>query len=215
MLLLGLTGGIASGKSTVSRYLVEKGITVIDADRIAVEIVEPGKPAWKKIKKAFGSSIIKPDETINREKLGDIIFNDPEKRKLLNSITHPYIQREMAKQVVLAFFKFKRYVILDLPLLFEVGQFTKYFYKIIVVNISEETQLTRLLKRDKLEKAQAQARISAQMPLKTKCEKADYVIDNEGSVKSTMKQVDSILTELNNSNVHLKYRFIVFFLFLI
>ncbi|XP_015795993.1 uncharacterized protein LOC107372299 [Tetranychus urticae] len=212
MLLIGLTGGIASGKSTVSRYLVEKGVKVIDADLIAHQVTEPGTPAWKKIKDEFGSSILTEEGAINRDELGKIIFQDQEKRKLLNRITHPYIQREIFMQILTAFIHFEHYVVLDLPLLFEVSKFTNLFHKIIVVNVNEQQQIERLNKRNNYSAEEAQLRISSQMPLSEKCRLADYVIDNDETIEKTKEQVDSILNELNTSKAYLKYRFLLLFL---
>lgn len=213
MLLIGLTGGIASGKSTVSRYLIEKGLKVIDADLIAHQVTEPGTPAWKQIKKEFGQSILTEEGSINRDELGKIIFRDQEKRKLLNRITHPYIQREIFIQILKAFISLERYVVLDLPLLFEVSKFTNLFHKIIVVNANEQQQIERLNKRN-LSTEEARLRISSQMPLSEKCRLADYVVNNDETIEKTKEQIDYILNDFSSSQAYLKYRFLILFMLL-
>jgi len=137
MFIVGLTGGIGTGKSTVAKIFMEYGVPVIDADVIAREVVEPGKPAWIKIRNEFGDEVFLDDGQINRAKLGEIIFSDVEKRKLLNQITHPYIHRTIIWKVIKSFFWGHQFVVADLPLLYETGTFLDYLHKIIVVSVKK------------------------------------------------------------------------------
>ncbi|KAI7869786.1 dephospho-CoA kinase domain-containing protein [Spinellus fusiger] len=132
MKLIGLTGGIASGKSTATQLIREYGVPVIDADTIAREVVAPGKPANKKIREAFGESVFLADETLDRPKLGEIIFNDPAKRKILNQCTHPYVRKEMLRQAFVYWLKGTDRVVFDVPLLLE-SHLDKYMGTTVLV----------------------------------------------------------------------------------
>ncbi|MFC0187911.1 dephospho-CoA kinase [Fictibacillus aquaticus] len=195
-LKIGLTGGIASGKSTASNYLREKGIPVVDADLIARQAVEKGMPAYTEIIKAFGESILNPDHTINRSYLGDIIFKDEEKRKVLNSIVHPAVRKEMNRQAETYLNGGSRSVVLDIPLLFE-SQLTHMVDKTLLVFVSPQVQMQRLISRDPLTEEQAAARISSQMPLEDKIKLSDAVIRNDGTKDELYRQIDGILREWN------------------
>ncbi|XP_038076768.1 dephospho-CoA kinase domain-containing protein-like [Patiria miniata] len=210
MYLIGVTGGIASGKSTVSNFFKELGCPIIDADVIAREVVEPNKPSWKLIVKHFGSGILQEDGTIDRPKLGAIIFGDAEKRRLLNSCTHPFIQKEMMWRVFKYFLKGYPYVIMDIPLLLEGSALRKFLRKVIVVYCDEETQLHRLMARN-LSREDALARINSQMPLREKRKLADYVIDNCGSVADTKLAVDYLNRQFQTSYAHWKIRVALIF----
>ncbi|XP_038047355.1 dephospho-CoA kinase domain-containing protein-like [Patiria miniata] len=210
MYLIGVTGGIASGKSTVSNFFKELGCPIIDADVIAREVVEPNKPSWKLIVKHFGSGILQEDGTIDRPKLGGIIFGDAEKRRLLNSCTHPFIQKEMMWRVFKYFLKGYPYVIMDIPLLLEGSALRKFLRKVIVVYCDEETQLHRLTTRN-LSREDALARINSQMPLREKRKLADYVIDNCGSVADTKLAVDYLNRQFQTSYAHWKIRVALIF----
>ncbi|MBT2645071.1 dephospho-CoA kinase [Bacillus sp. ISL-41] len=193
-LVIGLTGGIASGKSTVSAMFTDMGITVIDADIEARLAVEPGEKAYNDIVSHFGTDILEDDRTINRPKLGEIIFNNEEKRLLLNSIVHPAVRERMAQKRKQAEAADEKAVVLDIPLLFE-SKLTELVEKIIVVYVDEQTQLERLMKRNGFSEEEASARIQSQMPLKDKVSLADAVIDNSGSIEQSKQQLMEILTE--------------------
>ncbi|MCP8967419.1 dephospho-CoA kinase [Ectobacillus ponti] len=193
-LVVGLTGGIASGKSTVSAMLREQGIPVVDADVIAREVVEPGKPAYRGIAAAFGEDILLPGGGIDRAKLGGIIFHDAGKRQELNSIVHPAVRAEMLAQKEAYIREGRGIVVLDIPLLFE----SKLEYladRILLVYVDEETQLQRLMQRNRLSEEEAKARIASQMPLAQKIVMADHVINNNGPLMDTKAQLLRILED--------------------
>lgn len=190
--IIGLTGGIASGKSTVSSLLKEKGFTVIDADVAARIVVQPGEDAYKKIVETFGKDILLENGEINRPKLGDLVFRDEQKRLQLNAIVHPAVRKQMLLEKEQAIRNGKQTIFLDIPLLFESG-LTWMVDKTIVVYVDENIQLQRLMKRNGLDKEAAEIRISAQMPLEEKASKADAVINNNGTITETKKQLEHII----------------------
>lgn len=192
-LTIGLTGGIASGKSTVSTMCREMGIPVIDADIEARLAVEPGEPAYKEIIAAFGENILMPDGGIDRPALGTIIFNDNEKRLKLNSIVHPQVRKRMNLIKEEAETAGESIIILDIPLLFE-SRLEYMANKIIVVYVDPEVQLRRLMERNSLTKEEAEARINSQMPLREKAERADAVINNNGTLEELKQQLLGILS---------------------
>ena len=192
-LVIGLTGGIASGKSTVSNMLKEMDITVIDADVEARLAVEKGEPAHQKIIAEFGDDILLDTEEIDRVKLGSIIFHDAEKRQLLNGIVHPEVRNRMNNQVEAAKVRGEQVMVLDIPLLFE-SNLTHMVEKTILVYVDRDIQLNRLMERNDLSLEDAEARISSQMPLSDKISLADAVINNNGSISETKKQVIEVLT---------------------
>ncbi len=187
-MLIGLTGGIASGKSLAAEELKRLAAHIIDADEIAREVVKPASPACNKIVKEFGEKIINPDKTLNRKALGKIVFSNPLLRKRLEQITHPRILDEIDKRILAIQDKDqKAMIIIDAALLIEVGLHKK-MDKVIVVYADEKTQITRSMKRDGLSYNEAKKRISAQMPLQEKKEYADFVIENvEGKDKEKVK----------------------------
>ncbi|RSD27683.1 dephospho-CoA kinase [Mesobacillus subterraneus] len=193
-LVIGLTGGIASGKSTVSKMFTEMDITVIDADIEARLAVEPGEKAYNDIVSQFGTGILDEDGTINRPKLGSIIFNNEKKRLLLNSIVHPAVRERMAQKREAAEAANEKAVVLDIPLLFE-SKLTALVEKIILVYVDEKTQLVRLMERNGFSEEEALSRIKSQMPLKDKVELADAVIDNNGTIEQSRQQLVDILSE--------------------
>ncbi|MBO1514256.1 dephospho-CoA kinase [Metabacillus bambusae] len=193
--VIGLTGGIASGKSTVSNMIRKQGIRVIDADRIAREVVEIGKPAYEQIVKTFGQDILHEDKTINREKLGALIFSEENKRQQLNQIVHPAVREEMLKQTEEEKAHQAKIVVLDIPLLFE-SKLTYMVDKTIVVYVDEETQLKRLMKRNSYSEEEAKMRIGSQLPLKEKVKLADETIHNQGSIEETRAQVHGLISKL-------------------
>jgi dephospho-CoA kinase len=187
---IGLTGGIASGKSTVARMLVESGAALVDADRIAREIVEPGQPSLAQIVERFGQAVLHEDGTLNRKKLGEIVFADEAKRKALEAITHPAIRAVMRERMdKLQREAPKRLVVVDVPLLYESG-LQSLFEEVMVVYVPRSLQLERLMKRDGLSKADAERRLNAQMDIEEKKRLADIVIDNSGSLEDTALQLE-------------------------
>jgi len=196
MKIIGLTGGIASGKSTVARTLRELGATVIDADEIAHSVIEPGKPAWEDIVKKFGSHILKPDQTIDREKLGAIVFNDPELLQELNQITHPRVAEQL-KHIITTMHIEQSHAILflEVPLLYET-HLERICDEVWVVWVDEETQIQRLMKRDNLSREDAIKRIDAQMSLDEKARRADVVIDNRSSLEETIAKATKYYNEI-------------------
>lgn len=196
MLKVGLTGGIASGKSTVCRTLADLGAKVLDADEIAREAVRPGLPAWTKLRHAFGSDFFHADGSLNRRLLRKVIFSDPERRGWLNEIVHPEvvaeIQRTMEKMEAMTP---DAVVVVDVPLLLEVGA-AGSFDRVLVVYVDEDAQLARLMQRDGLSKEEAHQILDAQLPLRDKVAKADFVIDNSGSLEETQVQVERVWQEL-------------------
>lgn len=195
MIVAGLTGSVASGKSTVSRMFEALGAYVIDWDVLAREVVWPYQTAWNSIVDYFGAGILNGDMTLNREKLGKIVFADPEKLEVLNRITHPaVIEADEERVEEIGRNDPDAIVLKDIPLLFEIG-YQANVDKTIVVNVGEENQLRRMIDRG-FDPAEAQKRISAQMPLSEKIELADFVIQNDGSLVETEKQVKDIFDAL-------------------
>jgi dephospho-CoA kinase len=195
-MIIGLTGSIATGKSTVSRMLKQKGYPIVDADEISRFIVEPGSHVLSSIAEAFGSDILLPDGSLNREKLGNLIFNDEEKRKKLNGIMHPAVRKEMLRQKEEWLEKGANTIIMDIPLLFE-SNLQSYVDKIIVVSALPAVQRERLMARNGYSQDEADVRIDSQLPIATKEKGADAVIDNNGSMEETENQLDKILRKWN------------------
>ncbi|CAM5795416.1 MULTISPECIES: dephospho-CoA kinase [Brevibacillus] len=194
-MILGLTGGIATGKSTVTAMLREQGIPVIDADQIAREVVELGKPAYEAIVRHFGKEILLPGGQIDRKKLGEIVFSDEAERQKLNAIVHPEVRRVMREEAEAAEKNGAKIVFMDIPLLFE-SKLQHMVDKIVVVYAPAHLQLARMMERDEFEEEQAQKRLRAQLPIEQKRADADFVIDNTGSREETEKQVIQLLGRL-------------------
>lgn len=195
MKLVGLTGGIASGKSTVAKILQSLGAAIVNADDLAREVAEPGHEAWKEIVASFGADILQSDQTLDRQKLRTLIFNQPEARKRLESIIHPRVRalaEERIRQYAAAGYPV---VIYEVPLLFE-GNLQEWLRPVILVACDVETQTARLQKRDHLTAAEAEKHIAAQMSLKDKRRLADYVIENNGSLEDLERQTRQILEKL-------------------
>jgi len=187
---IGLTGGIATGKSTVSQMLVKRGAILIDADVIAREVMEPGHPVLLSVRERFGPNVIHDDGTLNRKRLGEIVFSDPEKLRALNDLTHPAIRAEMRRRMAdYEAANAKRLVVVDVPLLYESGLNTM-FEQVMVVYVPRELQLERLMQRDELTLEQAEARIRAQMDIEHKKERADILIDNSLGMDKTELQIE-------------------------
>jgi dephospho-CoA kinase len=190
MKVLGLTGGIGSGKSMVASRFAQLGADVIDADRLAREVVEPGQPALKEIATAFGTDILLPDGRLDRGKLARIIFADPVARGTLNAITHPRIRERMDAEISARRSR-AGVLVVDIPLLYENDR-SRAVETVIVVWVDPKTQLRRLQERDGLSVEEARQRIAAQMPLDEKRARADVVIDNSGSREKTRRQVEAV-----------------------
>jgi dephospho-CoA kinase len=194
MIIAGITGTIGTGKSTVAAMFGELGAFIIDADKLAHEVVEPGKPAWQAIIDKFGRKLLNQDQTLNRQMLADIVFNDKAKLQVLNSIVHPEVFKEDQRLVN------ERkaadpdgLIIKDIPLLLEMGGDVARLFvdKIIVVYASPDIQLKRLIARG-VSEADARNRINNQVPVKDKMKMADFVINNDGTLEETRVQVRTI-----------------------
>jgi len=192
--LVGLTGGIGSGKSTVAQMMRERGIPVIDADAIARQVVEPGSPAYAEIA-ATWPEVIAADGRIDRKKLGDIIFSDASSRTRLEAITHPCIREQVAVQAAALEASRHRLAFLEAALLVESG-FYKQLDGLVVVSSSEEVQALRVMARDACSREAALARIRSQRPLADKIRAADYVLDNGGDIEATRAQLQHVLALL-------------------
>jgi dephospho-CoA kinase len=191
-LIIGLTGGIASGKSTVARMLLDMNIPVIDADVEARKVVEKGQKAYVRIIETFGSEILTAAGEIDRVKLGSIVFHDEDKRNQLNAIVHPAVRERMNDEKIMHLNLGNTLIILDIPLLFE-SKLTHMVEKTIVVYVDADVQLERLMLRNQLIESEAIARIQSQMPLIEKVKLADAVIDNNGTIEDTKTQLIQIL----------------------
>lgn len=191
-LVIGLTGSIASGKSTIAHMFQQLQIPVIDADQIAREVVERGKPAHKQIVETFGSNILQSDGEIDRKKLGSLVFENESERKKLNDIVHPVIRAEMLRQKEFFIAKGETCIVMDIPLLFENNLF-HFVEKVLVVYVNKLTQLQRLMERDQSTASEAKQRIRSQMSLEEKAKRADAVIDNNGTKKNSYEQLIALL----------------------
>jgi dephospho-CoA kinase len=196
MIVVGLTGGVATGKSTAAKMFKQCGAVVIDADELVRDAVRPGKPAWRAIVKTFGKTVLTPDRTINRQALGAIVFGNRVKLRSLERIIHPRVSREQARLTKqIARTDPDAIVIYDVPLLFEAG-IDKRVDKIIVVTAERETQIARLKNRNGLTRGEAIRRINSQMPLAKKILRADYTIKGTLSGGEAMKTIRSIFLDL-------------------
>jgi len=195
-LLVGLTGGIATGKSTVNAMLASPSVRVVDADLLAREVVEPGTPAYTQIVAEFGKEVLQPDDRLDRVRLGEIVFPDAAKRKRLEAITHPAIRARFEKIMAdLERVGFDGILIWDASLLVEGGG-NKNMDRVVVVTTDPATQLRRLMERDRYSEEAARARTASQMPLAIKARYADYVIDNSGPREQTEARVREVYTAL-------------------
>ena len=199
MLKVGLTGGIATGKSFVLSVLGELGCEVLDADLTAREVVESGQPAFHEIVAHFGREILSPDGKLDRVKLGAIVFNNAEQREKLNSIVHPKVYEAQAHWLAKVEDQNPDAIaIIDAALLIETGSYRR-FDKLIVVHCEPQAQLERLMARNHLSREEAMARIASQMPSAEKLKYADYSIDNTLGFEETRQQVNAIFTQLKTS----------------
>ncbi|CAG2102910.1 unnamed protein product [Medioppia subpectinata] len=178
MFIVGLTGGIASGKSSVTKMLTQLGVDVIDGDLVAREVVKPGMKALELMRQRLGEDVILESGEMDRKRVADIIFNDPSKRQLVNSIIHPQIYKYIFRQLFVYLLTLRQFVVLDLPLLYESGKMRQYMSQIIVVKCSREQQIQRLMQRNDYTEEECISRIDSQMSLDEKCLLADIVIDN-------------------------------------
>jgi len=197
-LIVGLTGGIVGGKSTVASMLRDLGAKIVDADELGHSVMLPYRPAWKKIIRLFGKDILQNNLNIDREKLGKIVFTNQTLLKKLNEITHPEIIKLIKKEINLVRNKThnqEKILIIDAALIYE-AKMDRLMDKIIVVYINEDEQIKRLIKRNNLSKEEASQRIKSQIPMKEKVKMADYVIDNSNSLDKTKKQVEKIWKNL-------------------
>ena len=193
-LRIGLTGGIGSGKSLVAGFFRELGAAVVDADAIAREVMAPGGPAYDAVMRAFGSGVIGADGMLDRKALAARIFGDTAARMQLNALTHPHIRRRLAEEAErLSAQRGVEVVVLDIPLLLETtdGRYLR-LDGIVVVDATDEVRLARLSARDGLSPADTRMRLEAQMPLREKVARADWVIDNNGSREATRAQVGAL-----------------------
>ena len=196
VLRVGLTGGIATGKSTVARIFATLGATILDADEIAHRLVEKGAPAYDPVARAFGEEILARDGAIDRSRLGRIIFSDPDKRAVLESILHPLIRKEEANLVeLLADTGQGRIAVSNAALLIETG-FYRDYHRVVVVHCAPDVQLDRILKRDALTEEEARARISAQMDTKEKLKVAHYAIDTTPGHAATETRARAVFRHL-------------------
>lgn len=197
MVIAGLTGGIASGKSTAAAVLAAAGAHLIDADRIAREIVRRGTPFYERILAHFGRSIAGTDGELDRRRLAAVVFSDPRERAVLEAIVHPGVREECARRVeAIRRTSPAAVTILDVPLLFEAGM-DRGLAAVIVVYVPEQIQIERLMRRDHLASEEALARIRAQMPLDQKRARATHVIDNSGTFEQTRFQALAIYRQLS------------------
>lgn len=199
MLKVGLTGGIACGKSTVARMLVEKGALLINADELAREVVEPGQPALQEIVEWLGEGVLKKDQTLDREAVAEVIFADAPARRKLNAIIHPRVAVLFRKRSAELAEKYPEIIqVWEIPLLIEAGMQDMVDAVVVVVS-SREHQLERMRVRDGLSREEALKRIRSQMPLEEKAAVADYVIRNDGAEEELKHKVDQLWEQLNES----------------
>lgn len=192
---LGLTGGIASGKSTADDFFKKENIPIIDSDLIVHQIMEVGQNGYNAVVAYFGTNILNDDQTINRRQLGEIVFSDKAKLKKLNELTHPLVHQEIKLQMEQYSLEKEKLVVIDVPLLFESG-FESLCDGVLVISISPELQIKRLMKRNNFTKKEALARIDNQMPLSEKEKRATYVVTNIGKISDLEEKLSDLLQEI-------------------
>ena len=197
MKIVGLTGGISSGKSTVSSYLKQLKIPVIDADEVARKVVEPNSQGAREIRKTFGSDVFEEDGSLNRQKLGALIFSNAENRQKLDDLLQPLIKIMILDEIEEYRQKGETMIVLDLPLLFE-KHYEKLCEEIIVVYVPRELQLERLMKRNQYTKQEALSRIDSQLSIEEKRKRATVLFDNQGTIQQLYQQVEQWLVETKN-----------------
>ena len=197
MKIVGLTGGISSGKSTVSSYLKQLKIPVIDADEVARKVVEPNSQGARKIRKTFSSDVFEEDGSLNRQKLGSLIFSNAENRQKLDDLLQPLIKIMILDEIEEYRQKGETMIVLDLPLLFE-KYYEELCEEIIVVYIPKELQLERLMRRNQYTKQEALSRIDSQLSIEEKRKRATVLLDNQGTIQQLYQQVEQWLVETKN-----------------
>ena len=203
MIVVGLTGGIATGKSTVAQMFKHCGAIVIDADQLARDVVRRGKPAWREIVKVFGNTVLNPDGSLNRRVLGTIVFKDRRKLRRLERIVHPRVAREQQRVASRIAARFPHAVMVyEVPLLFESGAHTRVD-KSIVVTADRETQIARLKRRNGMTRTEALRRIKTQMPLAEKVRRADVVLDGTKDKTLLTKEVRRLTHSFRGARSHL------------
>ena len=205
MLLVGLTGNIASGKSTVARLLAERGAVVIDADILARRAVEPGTPALGAIVERWGERMLAPDGTLDRAGLRDVVFQHPEELEALNGIVHPEVARLRVEELAAARARGERLVVCDIPLLFE-RQLTQEFDFLVLVDAPRSVRLERIMNDRGLSRDEAMHMIAAQMPAQLKRARADFVIENDADLPSLVRQVDELWRVLSGQRGEVLHR---------
>lgn len=200
MKVIGITGGISAGVSLIAAIFRELGAVVLEADRVAREVVAPGTDAYRRILEVFGRDLVLPDGSLDRRKLGQIVFKDAVARRRLNAITHPEIRRRVQAQIEqMAVEHPDAVVLVDIPLLLDTaGRDAFDLDGVIVVLATPEQQISRLIARDGLTLEEAEQRLAAQRPLAEKALEADWVIDNTGTVERTRSQVEALWNELHD-----------------
>lgn len=202
---LGLTGGLASGKSRVARALAELGAAVVDADALAREAVEPGTPGFRAVVAAFGREYVGPDGALDRQKLGRLVFADDSARKLLEEIVHPEVKRLMEARAFALERAGNRVVVLEIPLLYEAG-LDKQVDKVIVVDAPTEVQVARAVARGGLSAEEAGRRLAVQLPREERLRRADYVVDNSRTWAETQARVQGLWEEIQREETHRPHR---------
>ena len=196
MLTVALTGGIASGKSIVGNVLRRRGCHLDKSDEIAREIMAPDKPAWTKIVSRFGHDLLEPDRSINRKKLGGLIFGDREARHFIDSLVHPLVMKQKRETIARLEREGRvKIYVSEAALTIEAG-FAEFFDEVVVVYCPEEVHIRRLMDRDGISREEACGRIRTQMPAEEKLEYADYVVDTSGSMEETIEQAEELYEEL-------------------
>jgi dephospho-CoA kinase len=197
MLKIAITGGVGTGKSTVARMFKELGAEVLDADAVARDAVAVGAPAWQELRRLYGEEFFNPDGTLNRSRLAQLVFADPEARRRLDALIHPLVAQKLQAQFADLERRGVELVLVEVPLLFETGR-EAAFDRVIVVAAPEALQIQRLRGRDRRGEAEIRGILSAQWPLADKVARADYVVDNGGSRRNTARQVKNIWGVLKN-----------------
>ncbi len=195
MKIIGLTGGIASGKSTVSALLLEKGYSVLDADKIAWQLAEPAQPLWQEYRNRYGTQVLHEDRTLNRQAVANIVFANPQERQWMDGMAHPIIKAEIKRQLIELEKQGAAVVFLDVPLLYESG-WDAMADITWVVYVSRENQVERLCSRNGFTVKEAERRISVQMSMEEKRARAQVVIDNNGNMEQLKQQVLTLLAGL-------------------
>lgn len=199
--VVGLTGGIATGKSLVARFFRELGAEVVDADKLAHQVTAPGEPALEEIRQAFGPGVFTPQGRLDRRALGRLVFADAGKRRELERIVHPRIRQRLEEAVARLKTAGAPLIVLEIPLLFETGEpLLRLIDRVVVVTAPEAVQLQRLQARNGFTEAEARARVAAQMPLVEKVRRADYVVENGGTPEETRRQVEQIWEAMRRAN---------------